>query len=151
MSYSLQVRHGDFVTTGASLGTVTREVKMTQDLTHWILERMGTDDVHMGYGSLLDGGTLPDGTEVEGVIGTYDWELAALEVERDLRRIISEYQAIQLRRAKGDRTTYGRGTLTPEEVVMEVPSIDYTQAVDVLIVTINIVTASNAYLQIALP
>src|SRR4051812_30826669 len=132
MSWSLQIHNGDFVTDGNQISTVIRQAKMLQDLRLWILERMGTDDLHPGYGSLIDGGTRPDGSEAFGVIGESDFDFAILQVEQDLRRIITEYQGRQLSRAKVDRTIYGRGTLTPEEVVIDVPSIDFIQQQDTM-------------------
>src|SRR4051812_1433919 len=141
MSWSLRIHNGDFVTNGNQAATVIRQAKMLQDLRLWILERMGTDDLHPGFGSLIDGGTRADGTEVAGVIGESDFDFAALQVEQDLRRIITEYQGRQLSRAKVDRAIYGRGTLTPQEVVINVPAINFTQQQDTMKVVITIVTA----------
>jgi hypothetical protein len=132
MSWSLEIRNGDFALTGSNLGTLKGSEKMLQDLRHYILERMGTDTAHPGYGSLIDGGVTPDGTVHRGVIGNPNFDFAQLEVEADIARIIREYQGRQLSRAKYDKMTYGRATLTPDEVVLGVSSIRFEQVLDQL-------------------
>lgn len=143
MSWSLQIRNGDLVTDGAKLGVVTRQAKMLQDLSHWILERMGTDSLHPAYGSLIDGGIAPSGQYVEGVIGSGDMEFAEVLVEQELRRIVGEYQQYQLARAKNDRLTSGKATLTADEVVIDINEILIVQDADELQVQVVLTTASN--------
>lgn len=151
MTWSLQLRNGDLSLGGASYGTVTGEDKLAQDLRCFILEQMGTDDMHLDYGSTLNGGRMPDGTLVPGVIGhaTND-EFAELEVESELRRIIGQYQARQLQRAKDDRLVYGKTTLHRGEVVLGVRSIAIQRTVDTMNVTITIETAADSLVTLGL-
>jgi hypothetical protein len=143
MTWSLALRNGDLTLSSASYGTVTGEDKLVQDLRAFILERMGTDDMHPSYGSLLDGGRLPDGTEKSGPIGSSDIEFAQLEIETELRRIISIYQNRQLARAKDDRLTYGKTTLSKSEVLLAIQGINFRQVGDTLNVQLNLQTAAN--------
>jgi hypothetical protein len=151
MSWSLQIRNGDLVTSGGRLGTVTRQEKMIQDLKNWIMECMGTDPSHPSYGSLFNGGTTPDGTQYSGVVGTENVRLAQIEIQKDIRRIIREYQGRQLARAKHDRFTYERATLTAGEVILDVPFIGFEQNLDNLIVTVVIQTGDGQEVSLGIP
>src|SRR4051794_27221905 len=99
MSWSLELRGGDLAIGGASYGVVTNQAKLVQDLRCAILERMGTDPDHPGYGSLIDGGRL-NGVEQESVIATDDWDVAVLTVEGEIRRIVDLYQKMQIARSE---------------------------------------------------
>lgn len=151
MTWSLKLRHGDFTVSNAEFGTVINEDKLVQDLTCHLLEAMGTDDLHPGYGSLIDGGTRPDGIEVPSVIGESDVELVALEIESEIRRVAREHRAKQLNRAKEDRFVYNKVTLTPGEVLLAISNIDFVQIEDVLHVKVSLETATGQNLDILLP
>lgn len=145
MSWSLQLRHGDLALSGASFGTVTNGQKLVQDLRCWILERMGNDSMHPAYGSLIDGGIRPDGTIELGMIGETDPEYALMVIEGELHRIVSEYQAQQLARAKGDRFTYNKATLTAREVLLSLIGIEATMLGDSLTLTLSIQTGNGNF------
>jgi hypothetical protein len=101
---------------------------------------MGSDPLHPNYGSLIDGGMLSDGTVVDSPIGQTDWNMIALKLESEIRRIAAAYQNSQLQRAKNDRIYYGRSTLTANEILAAVSAIHFTQNADALIVEIVIET-----------
>jgi hypothetical protein len=149
MSWSLRLEHGDLSLSGASLGTVTNEQKLVQDLRCWILEKMGTDDLHPGYGSLIDGGVSPDGTFSMGVVGE-SLDLVVLSVESELRRIVSEYQGQQLSRAKSDRFVYNKATLTVREVLLSISEITVSLSEDRLNVVLGLQTAAGQNIDITL-
>ncbi len=151
MSWSLRLSQGDFVVDGAHLGIVTRQNKLLQDIRCAILEKMGTDNLHPEYGSLIDGGRNLDGVEVEGVIGMNDFDLVALEIQSDLTRLIRAYQQQQLTRAKQDLFVYGRATLEAEEIFYQLDGIEYTPVEDSLKVTITIQTATDVSFSFDLP
>ena len=138
MSWSLRVCNGDLILDGASFGIVANENKLLQDFRHFILERMGTDLDHRWYGSLLDGGTMENGREVESVIAGTNWPAIQLRIEADLRRIGAQYQRMQLDRAKRDRSRYNRSTLTLGEVLAAITSISFSQQADALYVQVGI-------------
>lgn len=150
MTWSLQVSRGDLALSGGSLGTVSNENKLLQDLRHYLLERMGTDDLHPGYGSLIDGGTLPSGRNVPSAIGGWDFRSLKVDIEMDIRRIAVEYQRRQLARAKSDRLRYNKTTLTPGEILAELSFIEFTQNEDALLVNIGVVSGSGQQVETVL-
>lgn len=151
MSWSLQLRNSDLALGGAQLGQVTGQAKLVQDLTCALLERRGTDDMHPGYGSLIDGGLDDFGVEQPSVFGSSDWQRIGLRVESEIRRICSEYQRAQLERARQDRYTYGKSTLSNDELLLQVNQISMYQAQDTLLVTVSITTGNSQQVSIDLP
>lgn len=151
MSYSLKIQDGELALGGTSIATVTGNEKLLQDLKCAILERVGTDSAHPQYGSYLDGGRKPNGVEVPSTIGRIDVKLAALEIESDLRRIMSELQGRQLARAKQDAQVYGKATLSAGEVLVGVVALDIIQKYDSLIIQIKIRSANNVEQTITVP
>lgn len=151
MSYSLKVEDGELSLGGTSIATVTGNNKLLQDLKCAILERVGTDISHPEFGSYIDGGIKPNGVEVPSSIGRIDTELASLEIESDLRRIMGDLQTRQLNRAKNDAAVYGKATLSAGEVLVSVVSMDIVQRYDSLIVQVKIRSANNVDQIITVP
>lgn len=143
MTWSLKVSGGDLQLSGGGMQTVTGEQKLVQDLRCFILERIGTDDLHPRYGSTLNGGTLPDGREAPGIIGESDLSFAELEIESEMRRMVRLYQADQLQRAQSDQTIYGKTTLSRGEVLVSLDAINIVQDQDTLHITLGVKTANN--------
>ena len=150
MSWSLQLRAGDLVVGGASFGVVTEQNKLVQDLRCAILERMGTDEDHPWFGSLIDGGRL-NGVEQESLIATTDWNVAVLQVESEIRRIADQYQKQQIARVEQDRTVYGKPTLTPGELLMGISNIQFFQAQDNLLCRVTLITGADTEIPINVP
>lgn len=151
MSWSLQLRNGDLALFGSQLGVVSREQKLVQDLRCALLEHMGNDSMHPEFGSLIDGGRKPDGTEVTGVLGEGDLDLVVMAVEAEILRVIRAYQAKQLARAKGDRMTYNKSTLSPAEVVLGVQTVDVSMNLDQLNITVGLISANNRHVTLSFP
>lgn len=151
MSWSLQLRHGDLVTDGASLAQVTGWSKLTQDLRCAILERRGHDDMHPTFGSLIDGGYDDAGNWIQSLIGEDEIDFVVLSVETDLRRIMAEHQQRQVARAKDDRYVYGQSTLDPAEMLLEVNDIEFTQVGDELLVNVHIQNGTGNTYSISVP
>jgi hypothetical protein len=135
---------------GSSFGTVTNQNKLVQDLRCAILERMGTDEDHPWFGSLIDGGRL-NGTEQPSIIATDDWDVAVLAVEGEIRRIVDQYQKQQIIRTERDRTNYGKPTLTPAELLMGIGNIQFFQAQDNLLCRVTLTTGADSELSINVP
>lgn len=151
MSYSLQLANGDFTASSAQLGTVTDVEKLTQDLRCCLLEPMGTDDMHFDYGSLIDGGTMSDGTVVAGAIGDTNLQQVAALVQSEIARIATAYQAQQLARAKADQATYNRISLSPAEALIALTDISMTQQADVLTVVVTLETGQGVSIAVVFP
>jgi hypothetical protein len=150
MSWSLQLRGGDLVIGGSTFGTVTGQEKLVQDLRCAILERMGTDEDHPWFGSLIDGGRL-NGVEQASIIATDNWEMAVLAVESEIRRIVDQYQKAQIVRSEKDRTTYGKPTLLPGEILMGVSNIQFYQAQDNLLCRVTLITGADGEITVNVP
>lgn len=143
MTWSLQISHGDFQVESAHLGVVTNQAKLVQDFRCAILEEMGLDNLHPDFGSLIDGGTTPEGVTTSGVIGETDLDMVALLIESEINRIARYLQRAQLERAKSDKLTYGKATLTPQEVLLSLHGIEITQTEDRIKVVVGLTSASN--------
>lgn len=150
MSWSLALQNGDLALSGASLATVTDANKLTQDLRCALAERMGDDDMHPTFGSLIDGGVTPSGQVIPSVIGMDDVNQVAATIQSEVTRIVAAYQAQQLNRAKDDLTTYNRVSLSSAEVLLS-STIDFVQETDSLLVTITLSTAAGEDITVALP
>lgn len=151
MSWSLQLRNGDLALGGASFGQVSGQAKLAQDLRCALLEPRGTDDMHPTFGSLIDGGLDDLGVYQHSLIGSDNWGFAALQIEADIRRICLNYQRSQLERARQDRFQYGSSTLTPDELLLQVESINMIQAQDRLLVTVSIITGNGNTITLDVP
>jgi hypothetical protein len=151
MSWSLDLQNGDLSLSGTNLGRVTGSQKLVQDLRCFILEKMGTDESHPWYGSLIDGGINETGEFELGFIGETDWEIAALTVQAEIRRIVGRYQELQARRLEDDRLTYGSSTLDANEVLLGISGIQITQAQDKMMVTIGLNTGTGSSLTLNVP
>lgn len=143
MSYSLQVANGDLVFNGTSLATVSGAQKLVQDMTCGILEPMGTDDMHPTYGTVIDGGYLPDGTYQEGIIGELNGQYAANFVSSEISRVASNLQQAQVVRNHNDLATYGRSTLTPDETLVSLGDVAITTAQNQMLVSVDLQTGSG--------
>lgn len=149
MSWSLRLTDGDFALSGSQFDTVNDFDKLAQDLRCCVLEKMGTDDMHPAFGSLINGGVTPDGTRVSGALGLFGTQ-AAQQVQAEIQRICANYQSQQLARAKDDRTTYNRVSLTPGEVLLSITDIQLKQNQDSLDVLVKLSTATGEDVSIAL-
>lgn len=151
MSWSLQLRNGDLATSGARLGQVTGGTKLVQDLRCALLERRGTDDMHPTFGSLIDGGRDEFGNEVDSIIGSSNWQRIAMRVEGEIRRICAEHQQRQVDRAQDDRLRFGESTLTNDELLVKVESVQMSQAQDTLWVSVVLSTGAGRTTTIDVP
>jgi len=151
MSWSLAIKNGDLSLSGTSLAQVTGTAKLVQDLRCALLEPRNFDDHHPNYGSLLDGGRDDSGHEAMALIGENRWDLAAMQVDSEIRKVATEHQKRQVVRLKNDKLTYGVSTLTGDELLLEVVDIKMVQAQDKLLVTVYLLTAQGTNLELDIP
>lgn len=150
MSWSLHLRNGDIALDGAKLGRITGSDKLAQDLRCALLTKLGSDPQHPNYGSVIEGGRI-GGREVGGVVGTPDWQMAAVQIESEIRRVARDYQSYQAGRVQSDQATYGRATLTPDEVLVSIESVDFVAVADTLLVNVRIATQAGNRQTLILP
>ena len=151
MTWSLRIYNGDLVLRGTQLDVVTGTNKLTQDLRCAIMERMGTDDLHPAFGSLIDGGRTVDGREVQSVIGTSDWNHIVLVIKEDIRRIANDLQKSQYSRGQRDRFTYGKSTQEGGEVLGGITNVSLSQIEDRLVVNIGLRSLSGVDADLRIP
>lgn len=150
MSWSLNLRNGDLTVDRGQLGAATGIDKLAQDLRCHLLERMGADRHHPGFGSVLDGGTREDGVEIESIIGEADEGLITSFIGGEVARIVREYQGKQLDRALSDRISYNKTTLSDEEI-LEAADVTLTHVEDAMIVHITLRSSGGASQRIGIP
>lgn len=150
MSWSLALRNGDFTLGTASLGIVTHEAKMVQDLRAYILESMGTDNMHRGFGSLIQGGVEANGVQNPGVIGKPNDPFARTMVVSEIKRLVRDYQQSQLERARADQQEFGKPTLSTREVLLSLDDIFVDQTNDQMTLTLFITTAANRQVEVSI-
>jgi hypothetical protein len=143
MTWSLKLHNGDLQLGGKGFEKVIDDYKLAQDLKCHILQKMGDNDLHPQFGSLIDGGVDENGKLQSSVIGTSNQELAIAMIRSELIRVLNNYQDSQLSRAKLDKTYYNKATLTPKEVLFSISSIDIYPDLTTLYVRINIVTGKS--------
>jgi hypothetical protein len=152
MSLSFKIEGGDLkVGAGRSFETVTGADKLAQDLSLWILEHIGTDPATPQYGSALDGGTV-NGVQIESFIGQALTDERVLEIKQELSTLLAQYQQDQVTKMQREMVLYnGNHTLTPDETLYSVDSIQAAVTADQIVVRISITTLAGASLKVTLP
>lgn len=150
MSWSLELRNGDLTVDQGQLGATTGLAKLAQDLRCHLLERMGDDPLHPGYGSVLDGGTREDGVEVDSIIGEADEGLVRAFISTEVGRIVKLHQTKQLERALSDRMRYNKTTLSDDEI-LEAADVSILSTVDTMVVQITLRSSTGATQRIGIP
>lgn len=151
MSWSFEIKSGDLnlVANGAGASVVTGKDKTFQDLRHSILEPIGSDPMHPQYGSLLDGGRLPNGDVADSFIG--QTSLSIMDIKEEIARNVQSYIDAQHKRIDSDVQTFGRTTLQDSEIVEAITSIDDKMYGDKLIVQVRLLMRSSGTITITQP
>lgn len=150
MSWSLRVSNGDLSIGSGGLNTVTGSDKLVQDLSCALLEPMGNDSMHPTFGSLIDGGTDASGNISTGYIGQPNNDQNDALVASEVQRIARTYQASQIARNNSDVAVYGKSTLTADEALLGLSSLNVQRAQDQLLITAVLQTGAGS-LPLALP
>jgi hypothetical protein len=141
MSWSLRLSNGDFTPSGGSYALARGENKLIQDLRCRILERIGTDPFHPEFGSDIDS---------PSVIGQTT-DFAAIEIESEIRRVITDLQKQQIQRAQVEQLTRGRTTLDKGEVLVSLSNLELTQSLDQILVKITLITGDESTFTFEIP
>lgn len=152
MSISFSIDGGDLkVGSGRSFETVTGAQKLAQDLGLWVLERIGTDPATPQYGSRLDGGII-DGISIDSFIGQTLTNERVLEVKQELSTLLAQYQQDQVSKMQREMVLYnGNHTLTTDETLSTVDSIEAVSVGDQIIVRVSITTLAGSNFKLTLP
>lgn len=151
MSYSLKIQNGDLsIGTGRALDTVSGAFKLGQDLELWVLERLGTDPSTPQYGTSLDGGVL-NGQAIPSFIGQMATQVNVNAIQSQINAMLLTYQSLQVAKQQADIAVYGQSTLTPDEILQEITSIQALAVQDQVIVRVTITALSGLQQQLTIP
>lgn len=126
------LRDGDLVVSARDYALISGTGKIAQDLRGALLEPMGNDRFHTGWGSLLD-----------DAVGASLTEDMRLDVESEVNRIIANYAAIQNDRIDADLVSDGEPRYTTDEILSSIESVTVTTEIDKATVNIRLRTASG--------
>lgn len=147
MSKSFTLLNGDLQISGGGYGVVSGKQKLLQDLRCWILEEIGTDPATPSFGSkfLAD---YDDG----GFIGGLASQAMTMEIYSEVQDILERYQRLQLSKIQDETARYqGQHTLSPEEIIEEVDSIETTWFGTLILVRVSLFTLAGDLLQLTFP
>ncbi len=152
MSWSFHIKNGDLNLSGpGGFAVVTGTQKLIQDIKNWLLEPRGTDPINPGFGSILDGGSLPDGSQSDSMLGTVSRE-SLIGIESEIRRILSAYQQQQLLRLQRETIQLdGKNTFAAGEILASVNEVTVDQIGDIAVARIFITTQSGQPLSFSQP
>jgi hypothetical protein len=151
MSWSFEILGGDLspLSDQTGLGVVTARAKTLQDLKSALYEAMGTDPMHPDYGSLIDGGRLPDGTVVQSLIGSDSSSI--YRIQEEVSRVIRDFTTRQNARIKSDIANFGRTTVSDGEIIDRVSSVATKLFGSKLVVQVNLVMRNSNTITITQP
>lgn len=151
MSWSFEILNGDLNLSSrdGGMGIVTGPKKTLQDLRLALSEPVGTDPMHMDFGTMLDGGKLSTGEVVSSLIGGNFVSTAS--VEEEIRRVILDFSARQNERIKRDLNMMGRTTVPESEIIDKISYVRTRFFGNKLVVRVGLVMKNNASITITQP
>lgn len=129
---TLALRNGDLTLTGRVFAEVSGTSKVTQDLRGALVEPLGNDRFHPGWGSTLD-----------DFVSTIADEGTAFEVEAEVNRVISNYAAVQRDKVEADIYSDSETRFTTDEILQRIGGVNATVEQDRVSVDIRLLTASG--------
>lgn len=151
MSKSFAIIGGDLaIGKGRAYESVDGQDKLIQDLSLWILERVGTDPATPSFGSRLDGGVI-NGEPVESIIGQAMTQEMVFEVKLQIIELIDKYRHYQLDKIQGEMAHYGESTIKPEETISRIGQVEALVLGDTIAVRAWLRTLAGRNLKLTLP
>lgn len=129
---TLRLREGDLVLSHADYDTVTGTGKVAQDLRGALLEPIGNDRFHPGWGS-----------DLGEHIATIANEETRLSIESEVNRVISNYAAVQRDKIEADITSDSDSRFTTDEVLSRITGVSATVGLDTVSVQVGLNTVSG--------
>lgn len=130
---TLALQHGDLVVGSTGYATIDGVPKVVQDVRCALLEPLGNDRFHPGFGSLLD-----------SFVGLAQDGMTTSEVQSEIRRVLDQYAAVQRDRLERDALSGARSRYKTADVLAEVLSINVKPVEDRIYVQVNLRTADGA-------
>lgn len=152
MSTSFKLTNGDLsIGGGRSFEIVQGRDKLRQDLTLWLMERIGQDPMTPTFGSRLDGGVI-GGRTIPSYIGQNASANNSNLIRMEVLDLLTEYQNMQLDKIRNETLLYrGQNTLEAEEVIESIKSVEVTQVGTTIFVRVLLTTLGNTSLKVTLP
>jgi len=135
---NLKVKKGDLIVNSARKAElVYGEEKLVQDLSHWLLEPLGTGFTTPGFGSIL-----------YRFIGTARSQRLMIEAENEVERILSLYQADQVQKVKGAQLNNRLFIFSKKEILADITKVESASSEDIVRIKAYIRTAASSSLDI---
>lgn len=129
---TLLLRDGDLVPARNDLVTVSGVAKLRQDLRCALLEPLGNDRFHPGWGSSL--------TDFVAQIANED---ARIDVEAEVNRVISNYAAVQRDKIEADIVGDTNTRFTTDEILARVRRVAVSLRDESVLIEIVLSTVSG--------
>lgn len=126
------LKDGDLVPQRRAFVEITGTAKVQQDLRCALLEPLGNDRFHPGWGSTL-----------ETFISEIADETTRLDVRAEVNRVLTNYAAVQRDKIEADINGSADTRFTTSEVLDQVKGLDVTVMQDSVRVSITIQTISG--------
>lgn len=129
MVYGLRLIDGDLQISGGSYLLCDGAVKTEQDVTCALVEPLGNDRFHPGWGSTL-----------HNFIGLPGTDTTLFQVQQEAMRVVSNYQAVQYDQVQADALSGTHSRFSTSELIGQVTSVDVQGLLDTFTITIAIQT-----------
>lgn len=134
--YGLKVSNGDLAVRGdGNVVKITGAERIKQELSHWLLEPLGTDTLYKRFGSTLD-----------NLVGSPILNEYLTEVRSECSRVVQNYVEYQKRQINEDRL---RGedvfmaNWKSDDIINSVNGISVKTVADTVRVTVKLTTAGG--------
>ena len=135
---TLEVENGDLVLANGSFSTLTGPDKVSQDIEIATLTPYGSDRFHPRYGSIFG-----------SYIGTPSNPSTSTFIRTEMLRIIQNYMAVQLSKAKAASQAGLASPFSQGELVASAGDITVQQQLDQFQVTASVNTASGEQVNVS--
>lgn len=132
--YGLRLSGGDLSVVAGHLDTVTGSSKVVQDLRGALLEPVGNDRFHPGWGSTL-----------QSMVGNPLTDANAQAVQSEVSRVVSNYATVQTDALQADQAA-GNSNYSTDELLSSILSVQARRYQDQIQVTLDVGLVSGASL-----
>jgi phage baseplate assembly protein W len=129
---TLLLSEGDLVTTHDDLAMCTGVTKLQQDLRGALLEPIGTDRFHPGWGSSLN-----------DFLAQIADEDTRVEIESEINRVISNYAAVQRDKIESDIMGDGQTRFSTDEILARIRRVQVQVRDESVLVGISLTTVTG--------
>jgi phage baseplate assembly protein W len=132
---TLLLRDGDLVPARRDYATISGTPKVAQDLRCALLEPLGNDRFHGGWGSTLN-----------EFIASIAEEETRVAVESEVNRVIANYVAVQRDKIEADITGEAESRFTTDEILSRIRNVSVSISTETLRVSVVLQTVSGEVL-----